>query len=248
MDIFALDFDGVICDSAAELACSGWKACKQLWPDEFQGELPDELLQKFRKCRPFLETGYESILILRLLTAGKKPEQLKSAYHDQLKALMQSEKLAKDELLCCFGETRDQWMQEDLPGWLARHDFYPGTVAAVNEKAEYAYIITTKEKRFAVALAREAGLQLDESRIYGLESGKKKGVLEKLAAECPRTMVHFIEDRLKTLEGLQPLPVWLAVYFARWGYSTKEQKAKAEADPAIRCINLSQLDQFFQKK
>ena len=117
----------------------------------------------------------------------------------------------------------------------------------MNEQAERSYIITTKEKRFALALAGQAGLQLEADQIYGLESGRKKAVLEELAAKFPKAHIHFIEDRLKTLEDLEPLPGWLSAYFARWGYNTDAQRAEAEANPVISCINLTQLALFFQK-
>ena len=31
--IYALDFDGVICDSAVETAITGWKAASSIWKD-----------------------------------------------------------------------------------------------------------------------------------------------------------------------------------------------------------------------
>ena len=32
--IWALDFDGVLCDSARETGTSAWKCCQRLWPNE----------------------------------------------------------------------------------------------------------------------------------------------------------------------------------------------------------------------
>ena len=56
--ISALDFDGVICDSAVETGVTAWKAASQIWHD-LDTLLPSqELLEKFRLVRPVLETVY----------------------------------------------------------------------------------------------------------------------------------------------------------------------------------------------
>jgi hypothetical protein len=39
MDVFALDFDGVLCDSVAEAAVTAWRGGGKLWP-HWQGEEP----------------------------------------------------------------------------------------------------------------------------------------------------------------------------------------------------------------
>ncbi|HFD13311.1 MAG TPA: HAD family hydrolase, partial [Crenotrichaceae bacterium] len=50
--IYALDFDGVICDSAVETGITGWKAATHVW-NEMTGVLPDQvLLDAFRRVRP----------------------------------------------------------------------------------------------------------------------------------------------------------------------------------------------------
>ena len=72
--LIALDFDGVLVDSAQETALSGFHAAKALWPGA--GWLtrrlrrPDQmaaLVQNFEAIRPCLETGWESTILLHLL-------------------------------------------------------------------------------------------------------------------------------------------------------------------------------------
>ena len=71
--LIALDFDGVLVDSAQETALSGFHAAKALWPGA--GWLtrrlrrPDQmaaLVQNFEAIRPCLETGWESTILLHL--------------------------------------------------------------------------------------------------------------------------------------------------------------------------------------
>ena len=68
---YALDFDGVICDSEPETSASAWMACAKFWPDVFDSdaarERKEELMIKMARVRPVVETGYENMLLLRLL-------------------------------------------------------------------------------------------------------------------------------------------------------------------------------------
>ena len=74
--IYALDFDGVICDSALETGISGWKAAYRLW-DDFKDPMPSEkMITDFRMVRPIMGTGYEAILISRLLHDGVSVESI----------------------------------------------------------------------------------------------------------------------------------------------------------------------------
>ena len=54
--LFALDFDGVVCDSVGESSLSAWKHGVELWPELFEceraNEKKDEVLDKLRAVRP----------------------------------------------------------------------------------------------------------------------------------------------------------------------------------------------------
>ena len=77
--IFALDFDGVLVDSAAETALSGYAAAKRLWPGApwltRRLRRPDQmqaLLADFCTVRPCLESGWEASILLNLLAEGTR--------------------------------------------------------------------------------------------------------------------------------------------------------------------------------
>ena len=72
--VFALDFDGVVCDSEPESSLSGWMHAAQLWPEVFtpSGEDEDEaamarVLGALSAVRPVVETGFENTLLARAL-------------------------------------------------------------------------------------------------------------------------------------------------------------------------------------
>ena len=69
--IFALDFDGVVCDSVGESSLSAWKHGLELWPEVFgapgaEAEKP-RVLDELRRVRPVVETGYENTTLARAL-------------------------------------------------------------------------------------------------------------------------------------------------------------------------------------
>ena len=97
--VYALDFDGVICDSAVETAITGWKAASQLW-SEMPEEVPQELIDRFREVRPIIETGFEAILTMRMLFLGETVQAIYGGYTAKGKALMQQgdyERARKEE-------------------------------------------------------------------------------------------------------------------------------------------------------
>ncbi|CAN0480581.1 unnamed protein product, partial [Discosporangium mesarthrocarpum] len=64
----------------------------------------------------------------------------------------------KEELVELFGRTRDTWMEEDQEDWLGANYFYEGVNEAVEACAGEVYVVTTKQKRFASALLKHAGV------------------------------------------------------------------------------------------
>lgn len=62
--LWALDFDGVVCDSCGESALSAWRAAEGLWPDMFAQDAvktqKDDIMEKMRAVRPVVETGAHS--------------------------------------------------------------------------------------------------------------------------------------------------------------------------------------------
>ena len=60
-DVWAFDFDGVVCDSVGESSLSAWKAALKKWPEIFgtpEAESKrDSVLDGMRIVRPVVETG-----------------------------------------------------------------------------------------------------------------------------------------------------------------------------------------------
>lgn len=231
--IVALDFDGVLCDSAGEMAEAAWRAAGRFWPTEFAGSAPAEFVEDFRALRPGLETGFESILFARLLR-DRVTVAAESA-HAQSQALLAELPWSREELVATFGATRDAWITNDLESWLAAHRFYPGANDFLRSSQALArvVVITTKQTRFAEALLSGA---LPPEAIYGLESGNKVDTLCELRKTD--SDVHFVEDRLDTLLGVADCPDLCSVrlYLVDWGYNTIAQRREAGQHPRIHVL------------
>ena len=289
-NIFALDFDGVLCDSESELTRSAWRAACELWPDvmarasemaeepwragargswtggdweQLQGigpdDLPNWLAFKMKALRPHVETGYESLLLIRLCvdealaaqrasSSGARPltpGEIGANWGDMRDVLLARYALPQQKAIETLGAARDAWIESDPEDWLGANSFYPGVIeavrAAVADSSADVHIVTTKQRRFAQELMRSAGLELDDAHIFGLGSGPKVQTLRALQQAHPSSALSFVEDRVQTLRTAanEPSLFGCHLYFATWGYSDSEQRAAAASMPRVRTLSRS---------
>ena len=238
--IYALDFDGVICDSCIETSIAGWKAACRLWQD-MPSDTPKALLDDFRTLRPALETGYEAILIMRLLYQGLSTEYIRQDYSKILKNLAQQNNLTLTELKHCFATTRDQWITNDRHDWLSVNPLFKGIaskLARLHNKTWY--IVTTKQERFVQERLQAHQLSINEHAIYGMDRQiNKQQVLQQLIQQHPNQPLIFIEDRLPTLIGISQNTALnnIQLQLALWGYNTQKDKDNHQNYP-IQALQL----------
>jgi len=205
-----------------------------------------------------VETGYENLLLVRLLlemqfpsirkssvsSAGLTVEMILENWAEMKPALMEDWKEEREPLVDLFGKVRDEWIDKDLAGWIGANRFYPGIADALKFASSELYIVTTKQSRFADALLQQlAGITLPPHRIYGLGSGPKVEVLKQIQKkpEHKGLSFHFVEDRLKTLKNVVKEPEldgW-NIYLCKWGYNTASERTEAESIPRIQLLEIS---------
>ena len=240
--LIVLDFDGVICDSAPENAASAWHVCQFLWPLEFPpGPVPEEAIRRFCSVRPFMETGYQAILMTKLMRENAPEIQYTAGLADWQPANLLRLGLTRTELQRLFGAERDRWIAADLDGWLSYNRYYNGAAQTLNALRQRArvMILTTKERRFVQQLMRREGIDFPAEDIYGLHEIRNKETTLQQFVECGQfSSVTFVEDRLATLERILPLETLagLKLAFATWGYTTPEQCARAASQPRIASL------------
>lgn len=260
-------------DNAAEMSEEPWRAgARKAWtggrwePQLGLGAdgLPNWLAFKMRTLRPQVETGYDSMLLMKLcvdealnaasqreLGRGERPltpGEISANWGDMKDVLAVRYGLPPEKAIETFGAARDAWLADDSDGWLGANRFYPGAVAAVREATAAGsdgpavYIVTTKQRRFAQALLRSAGIELDDDRLFGLGSGPKLQTLAELQRAHPGSELSFVEDRVQTLRTVanEPSLFGCRLFFARWGYSDSEQQAAAASMPRVRTLGESE--------
>lgn len=245
--LYALDFDGVICDSAIETGTAGWKVAQKLWSD-MPAIVPTDLMAHFRQVRPVMETGYESILIMRLLFEGISAENINSAFHHQMEALMIRDVLTVDELKDIFGTTRDEWIASDFESWIDMNPLFDGIGDKLRQiDADNCFIVTTKQERFVDHILSANNINFPLAQIYGLDRNlSKPQILSDLSQERPETDILFVEDRLPTLinvitdDRLDNVQLFLA----DWGYNTQQDRDSAANTKRIHTISLGDLEQL----
>ncbi|CAB1111564.1 unnamed protein product [Ectocarpus sp. CCAP 1310/34] len=257
-NVFAFDFDGVICNSQGESSRSGFRALRVLWP-EIAAELrtkdggqkdsddaPAWILDKMKELRPIVETGYENILLVRLLIEERlglpvlyPSEGLLDSWGPEARdALALRYGLGREELVDAFGSARDEWMEVDFQGWLGANKFYEGIPEAISACTGEVYVITTKQTRFASALLEHAGIKVPLDRIFGLGTGPKASVLAQLQTKHSGCTLVFLEDRVETLEAVcaDSKLDGVRLYLCDWGFNTVAQRARGESNDRITVV------------
>ncbi|KAL4557152.1 hypothetical protein LXL04_035324 [Taraxacum kok-saghyz] len=191
--------------------------------------------------RPVVETGYENLLLVRLLLENKIPSLRKSSVAEGLTiegilenwskikpVIMKEWSENREALVDLFGKVRDEWIEKDLATWIGANRFYPGVPDALKFASSQIYIVTTKQGRFAEVLLQElAGMLQKQPKHQGLT-------------------LHFVEDRLPTLKNIIKEPelnnwnLYLGtIYLCDWGYNTQKEREEAATYSRIRMLQLS---------
>ncbi|MCL2706384.1 MAG: HAD family hydrolase [Spirochaetaceae bacterium] len=228
--ILFFDFDGVLCDSANETGRCAWLAGSVVWEEWRETDVPKKYLEKFRKLRPLIETGYQSIALMKLITENYTETFMKTEFHFMKEQVFTSIALNKKVLNNLFNKVREDWIRVNPKNWLAWHKLYPFSKNLISiGKSNYkeVYIVSTKHKIFIEKLLDFFGIDFNPDNIYGLESGENKiEIIENILKEnkiSPKNSV-FVEDYSDTLRAFAANDFLkeMHLYLASWGYMFPE--------------------------
>ncbi|WP_159783079.1 HAD family hydrolase [Sodalinema gerasimenkoae] len=245
--LFALDFDGVLCNGLIEYFQTAWRAYCQVWSPS-QTTPPEDLATSFYRLRPVVETGWEMPVVLRSRLLGYSEQQILEDWREVCQTVVEDEQLNPSELANAVDGVRDRWIRENVDNWLSLHRFYPGVIEQLHhlQTAEIPWvIITTKEGRFVRALLAGQGIEFQRNQLFGKEVKlPKHEILSRLLNETPYSEIIFIEDRLNTLYSVAEHEDLNAVklYLADWGYNTESMRNMAKHDERITVISLQQFE------
>ena len=250
--ILASDFDGVICNGLIEYFASTEKAYQKIWQQEKLTN-SDNFAEDFYRLRPVIETGWEMPVLLRALVLKYQPDRILNNWRDIRDKIVEQEQLDKKRCSQALDTARDNWIKNDLAGWLKLHRFYPGVLdrlkQVIDSNVQF-YIVTTKEGRFVKQLLKQQGIELNETQIIGKESQRPKyETLRIIRDRAPESNpnIWFIEDRLQALKQVQQQPDLqdVKLFLADWGYNTEPDKNFAKSDSDLNLISLDKFSRDF---
>ena len=236
MKLLALDFDGVISDSAREAFVVALRCLASLdptralpTPDRALDE-PD-LYEAFVALMPLGNRAEDFGVALCAIDAGEEPGD--QAAYDAFFARQDPAWLRRFHER--FYEIRHDWAERDPDTWLGEMAAYPEVIAWLRRRAgQSEFAIATAKDRISVGrlLERYGAADLfPEARILDKEAGRSKRA--HLEALSERTGIGFaettfIDDKLNHLEAVRDLGVRTAL--AAWGYNgPREWQAAEEA-------------------
>jgi len=175
LDVFALDFDGVVVDSEPEVSEYGLVAAQRRWPEALSGvQEPGAraaLLAALRDCRPRLVKGYEAMVMARLLAEdGARVAAVLRDWPALLAASLESWGCDAEELSAEFQALRAEAMAAHKKEWLRGSKPYKGMVDALRHCPSPVYFASSKAGGLVSLLLREnLGLDIPEEspRLYG---------------------------------------------------------------------------------
>ena len=224
--ILFFDFDGVLCDSARETGRSAWFAGSMIWK-EWQGtDIPKTYFEKFIKLRPIIETGYQAIALMKLISENYSESFLKQEFHFMMEQVFTSVSLNRKMLINLFDRIRSDLVKFKLKTWLSWHKLYPWSKDIIGygkSNFQEVYIVSTKHKKYIEILLNNFGIRFNSKNIFGLETFENKStIIENILKEkkvSPKNSV-LIDDNCDTLRliAANNFLKEMHLYLASWGY------------------------------
>lgn len=220
-----IDFDGVICDSAAECLYSSWLAYDQLTQTTtaitkqpaVAPSVPRSLRQRFLTLRPFIRAGDDYVLIQRLLAEGRTPSCQKE--FDQARQETGSETLSH------YGDTlnlvRQKLLSHERSHWLKLNPLYEGMDKLLHSADwQVTRILSTKEPQYIEAILGFHGLTVPAKAILHAADLSKLSMVTAAIDVGEWGHAVLVDDQLDHLLGNDDERI--SVYLATWGYSKPE--------------------------
>ena len=238
-----IDFDGVICDSAAECLFSSWVAYDRLTGPVGSGRrvarqpasppaFPVALRQRFLTLRPFIRAGDDYVLIQRLLACGRAPSNQEA--FDQARHEVGAQTLAR--YAAALTSVRQELLADDREHWLRLNPLYDG-VAELLRAADWetTRILSTKRPEFIEAILAFHEVPVPSSAILHAADVSKLEMVAAALDEGAAERAALVDDQLDHLLGNDDERI--AVYLATWGYA----KPEWSTDPPVPALDLAGL-------
>lgn len=223
-----IDFDGVICNSAAECLFSSWVAYHRLTLDanlrrtsgrstSTPPSVPIALRTRFLHQRPFIRAGDDYVLIQHLLAGNHAPSCQEE--FDQARREAGPQTLARyADMLNCV---RQDLMAHDRAHWLRLNPLYPD-VADLLRSADWetTWILSTKRPEYIEAILAFHQVPVPSNAILHAANATKLDMVVSSLDDHRDERAALVDDQLDHLIGNGDPRV--EVYLAAWGYAKPE--------------------------
>ena len=234
--LLALDFDGVICDSAREAFVVALETFAETFPEHALPGACVALYAPFLELMPLGNRAEDYAVALAAIATGQPlPDQ---AAYDAFHARLPRERLRAFHER--FYRVRAAWAERDPVGWLAELRPYPDLCALLRRRAgEVRLAIATAKDRTSVRrLLAAYGIAdlFPDDFVLDKEAGERKRThVELLAARagCSPAEVTFVDDKVNHLEDVAALGARCVL--AAWGYNGARERRLAEARGFLVC-------------
>ena len=247
MKILAVDYDGVISDSAikalfishnAYCKCFGSEVKRNFGGELFTFENWEEMQKQYKKemddyhrLRAYIELSGDFLVIIKIVEEQVqiKDQQEFIAYRNQLQFDYQFFR----EL---FFEEKEKWQKKSYRKWFflspVFHEVIKGIQRFLQEGQKI--VIATSNRRETIHgdfQPEYLGFKIDIEDIFDKNFGKHKAEHMQAIANkygVKLNEIYFIDDQLSYLRGTDTLGVH--VFLAGWGYCTESQKEEAKRE------------------
>jgi phosphoglycolate phosphatase-like HAD superfamily hydrolase len=249
--ILALDFDGVIADSARECFCVALRAWAELRPGSPLARIPEPdparpekapLYRGFVEMMPLGNRAEDFGVVVAAVEAGVSlPDQ---AAYDAFRASFDPAELARFHER--FYALRHAWQDRDPAGWRRLVAPYAAFLDVLRRRAGEVVlaIATAKDAHSVHALLRDYAIEdlFRPELVLDKETGVRKNahlerLLSQLAVEPGE--LTFVDDKVNHLQQVASLGVRCVL--AAWGYNGARERRVAEAAGFLVC-GIDELD------
>ena len=229
MNVLALDFDGVLCDSAIECLINSYNSFNVIEESSIKkvyglGEIAIGEVEAFMTFRPLVRVAKEYCLLWHMI---KENQEIDLGKDINKQAKIGADKL--EEFNSIFYTQRKEWMEKDKKAWLEHNPLYNGmreTLLKISDR-ENVFIVSSKDRSAIKTITEYNGLPVDDDKILGSDSGMDKDALFlklKEASSIRFSDITFLDDNVNNL--LKAKDMGISVFFASWGYSMEGEKRR----------------------
>ncbi|HEU4430673.1 MAG TPA: HAD family hydrolase [Myxococcota bacterium] len=231
MRALALDFDGVLCDSAREAFAVAVRTYRRAISRELaRGEADETLFAEFVALMPLGNRAEDYAIALAAIERGRALDD--QAAYDAFRRELDPAALRAFHKQ--FYRERAAWIERDPVGWHALIRPYPGLCELLRRRAGDVslWIATAKDRRSVRELLAHYGIDdlFPEHAVLDKETAVAKREHVRLIAErarVPVAEVTFVDDKVNHLEDVAAIGARCVL--AAWGYNgARERRIAAE--------------------